>query len=91
MCVGEHEHPAASAPTGHAGHDGVARSRQAEAEARRLLASGGVDAALAEEIRVALVQLRADRANGESPIEASARLATLIDRHDPRRGRPAPD
>ena len=64
--------------------DVVAWSRQVEDRARRLLASGGVDAERSEAIRNTLAQIEADRTNGESARESTMQLQQLLDpRVDP--------
>ena len=60
--------------------DVVAWSRQVEDEARRLLASGGVDGDTSEEIDNALTQIEADRTNGESARESTMRLERILHR-----------
>jgi hypothetical protein len=59
--------------------DAVAWSRQIEDRARRLLASGGVDADASRAIEDALAQIEADRTNGESPRESTMRLERLLE------------
>lgn len=61
--------------------DPVARSRAAEDEAQRLLDSGRLDDAATIELRAALSQARADRADGESPGDGTDRLTALVERY----------